>query len=505
MTVRVVPGQGGGKKKKPPPPRPNGNGGGGGGGGSSGHWTNMFTSTNGSFAATVHNVVVILQYDPAWEGVLQFDEFAQRVVYVRPMPSHEYGAKSYTPPRNRDGDEASGSQLRRYVGTEVGDEDCYRAAVWIERVYRIKISSGSVHEAMEIVARAYSVHPVRQFLSSLVWDGVPRLGKMSRAPGTNGPNDPGLPGSLSWLSRYMGADDTDYTRNVGRWWLISAIARIFVPGCQAQHMMVLEGDQGLGKSRALRALADPWFSEDLPDTTSKDSLQQLLGVWMMEVAEMDAINKGGINAAKRFVSKAVDRFRPPYARRVRDFPRQIVFCGTTNQSAYLTDTTGNRRYWPVMTRAIDVDLLRAERSQLLAEAVLAFQAGEDWWPAPEQVAVLKEQQDERVEQDAWFGPVSALLRNRHMLAETGVTVADVLSGLQIDKGRWGPTEERRAIRLLLQLGRHRVRRLYDGILQFVYDLPAHATKPPDPPPAPAPEPPPEQGVLWGDDEEEDWR
>jgi putative DNA primase/helicase len=477
----------------------------------------QLTRTKAGPAATEHNAVLILMNEPAWKGVFQYDEFACRIVVVKPLPLHEYAPKSYTPATIADGDEATSSELQRRVGREATDDDAQLAAVWIERTHGIKMNKLTLHDAISTVAKTRSIHPVREFLSSLKWDGVRRLGKPTRAPGTLDTADSGDLGSPSWLATYMGADDNDYTRNIGRWWIISAVARIFMPGCQAQHMMILEGSQGLGKSRALRALFHPWFSEDLPDTTSKDALQQLSGIWGMEVAEMDAINKGGVNAAKRFISKAVDRYRPPYARQPRDFPRQIVFCGTTNQVAYLFDTTGNRRYWPVLTRAIDVEGIKADRDQIFAEAMLALGAGENWWPEPQQVDMLRNEQDGRVEQDPWYGPVVLWMQNRKVI-DKGITVATLLESLQIDKARWGPTEERRAVRLLTQLGRIRVRRLYDNVMQYVYDEPTPPADGPLPPTQSPTVPPPEpaapegyvppifngaQTTIWDDDD--DWK
>ena len=176
---------------------------------------------------------------------------------------------------------------------------------------------------------------MKAYLQGLLWDGVERLDR--------------------WLSTYLGAEDTDYSRAVGSRWLISAVARIFQPGAKADCCLILEGPQGIRKSTALRTIAGEYFTDELADLGSKDAAMQTRGVWIIELSELDNLSHAEVARIKAFMSRTTDRFRPPYGMRLVESPRQCVFAGTVNHGTYLRDETGGRRFWPVVCGRIDVE------------------------------------------------------------------------------------------------------------------------------------------------------
>jgi predicted P-loop ATPase len=227
------------------------------------------------------------------------------------------------------------------------------------------------------------------------------------------------------------------------------VARILKPGCKADHMMVLEGEQGVGKSTACRVLAGEWFSDSLPDIRDKDGAQHIRGKWLVEIAELAAIGKAEAETLKSFISRQVERYRPSYGRKEVIEPRQNVFVGTTNRSIYLRDETGARRFWPVKVTKVDIAALRAARDQLFAEAVAAFDANEQWWPDQEfEQEHIKPQQDDRFEGDPWEEAIRA-----HVATLSRVRVTDIAQSVfMIDTAKIGTNEQRRIAAVLTGLG-----------------------------------------------------
>ena len=189
---------------------------------------------------------------------------------------------------------------------------------------------------------------------------------------------------------------------MGRCLFLAAVARIMQPGCKADHIPILEGEQGTFKSSLLDAIFSPWFSDDLAELGSKDAQMQMAGVWCVEIAELTGMRRADIERVKAFASRRVDRYRPSYGRHVIAAPRQCICIGTTNSERYLKDETGARRFWPVRCGRIDVPPATRDRDQLWAEALSLYQAGEPWWLADStEVIAARVEQEERYAEDTW--------------------------------------------------------------------------------------------------------
>lgn len=280
-------------------------------------------------------------------------------------------------------------------------------------------------------AKDNAYHPVRDYLRSLKWDGTPRLDH--------------------WLQHCLGAADNAYTRAVGRRILIAAAARAFKPGCKVDTVLVIEGPQGLKKSTAIAVLFGEEYtaeSVNLFDQHNK-MVMSMMGAWCVELAEFVAIQRRDQNTVKGMLSMRSDRVVLPYAKMASDHPRQCIFFGTINPEdfGYLTDRTGNRRYWFVSANAIDLDLIRDRRDQIWAEAYKAYLANERWWLEGEEEALAAEQATEREEADPW----EELLGDRLMGFST-TTVGEALAEIGVPRDRMGRAEQTRVGSILRKLG-----------------------------------------------------
>jgi putative DNA primase/helicase len=370
------------------------------------------------------NVITALSNDEAFAGALVFDEFRYEVQVARNLPWDEPGT---TLPR------------------PWSDADDVRCAEWLQR-REINVAPALVSRSVAAIARDIRIHPVRDYLGGLRWDGVPRL--------------------EAWAIQYLGAEDTPLNRAFGSRWMISAVARIMRAGAKVDHMLILEGPQGARKSSALKVLAgEPWFTDELAEIGSKDAAQQMRGIWIIEIAELDAISRAEVSRIKAFLTRTTDRYRPPYDRYVIEVPRQCVFAGSVNPDTYLRDETGNRRFWPLRCGSIDLDALRRDRDQLWAETVARYREGAIWWlDEPELVAAAKAEQDQRYQADAWDSRIDRWLTFERRRVNHGyagyddwrdeevertsplfdVSVGEILEGaLGIEPARWTKADQMR--------------------------------------------------------------
>lgn len=378
----------------------------------------MKLDDEGGVRPLLTNLILYLRNHPAWKGVLAYDEFNARVVIQK---------------RPYWGDEAP--------NTAWTDHHELLVRVWFQNE-DIAAAQGDVGRAVQAAARGNTFQPVREYFDALAWDGTPRID--------------------NWLVTYLRADDTPYARAVGPRFLISVIARIYEPGCKADHMLVLEGPQGKQKSEALRTLAvrDAWFTDRLSHVASKDAAQETAGIMLIEVAEMDALVKATSSSIKSFVTRRNDRFRPPYGKHLVNRPRQCVFAGTINPPAggYLKDPTGARRFWPVACHGmIDRAGIERDRDQLWAEVIVRFRAGaQAWLETPELEALAAAEQAGRFKIDVWQEPIVKWLGKRK-----DTSVSEVLKhvlGMSIrEQSR---AAEMRVASILTNLGftKHRTRK-----------------------------------------------
>lgn len=357
------------------------------------------------------NASLLLANLDAWAGCLEYDEFADRFRWVRPVPTMD-GLAGPRP----------GDDLTDFHVTYVHH--------WLAKYRGVSFAKQSIQDALESAAHANPVHPVRAYLAALQWDGVPR--------------------ATRWLERYLGAPSDDYVAAMGRWWLISAVARVMVPGCQADHLLVLESAQGAGKSTAARILGGDWFLASLPDITNKDAASVLQGHWIAEIGELDAFRGAAATRIKNWISCRVDSYRPAYGRFTVRRERQCVFLGTTNESQYLTDTTGARRFWPATVTRLDRSGLTRDRDQIWAEAAHYYFAGETWHPQEEWVPALSEAQDERYTGDEWEQRIRDWISSGE---REGFSIGEVLAGpLGLEVGKWDRASQTRAGHCLARLG-----------------------------------------------------
>lgn len=217
----------------------------------------------------------------------------------------------------------------------------------------------------------YRRNLVRDALKVSVWDKTPRLESM--------------------FIDGFGAEDTSYVRSIGQNWLVGCVQRIFEPGCQLDTMMVLEGPQGHGKSSALSIIGGEYYVELTGDSSSKDFVMTAHSGWIVDLIELASLRRSDVAHMKGFITTRTDTYRPPYGRATVSRARHFVMVGTSNTSDYLTDSTGNRRFWPVRCNGdINLDWLRANRDQLLAEATFEYMAGRKHWDIPASLAAAEQ-------------------------------------------------------------------------------------------------------------------
>jgi hypothetical protein len=313
-----------------------------------------------------------------------------------------------------------GHEIGQWAG-ELSDNACLALRRIISNYYGFDPGRNNMHDAAVQVCLRRCFDPICDYLDSLAWDGVKRLD--------------------GWLASYLSATDTPLNREIGKLALVAAVRRARKPGTKFDQIVVLEGPEGTLKSTAIELMAGQENFSDQTILGLRDLEQQerLRGKWLYEIADLSGIKRAEVEHVKAFASRTHDRARPAYGRTLKEQPRRCVFFGTTNDESYLKSSTGNRRFWPVKTGAIDIEKLRTDRNHLWAEAAHVEASGcslvlpEKLWPQAREV------QDERYTEDVWQLTIDEYCAHRK---DTSVT--EILrEALRIDVGKWGQVEQNR--------------------------------------------------------------
>lgn len=296
-------------------------------------------------------------------------------------------------------------------------------------------------------ARRSIQHPVREYLGALTWDGVGRID--------------------DWLTTYLGAVSSRYSRAVGALFLIAAVRRVRSPGCKFDEMLVLEGPQGGAKSTALAALAGQpeWFTDDLPlNAKAQQFIEQTVGKWIVEAGELKGMRKGDVESLKATLSRSVDRSRMAYGRLPLERARQFVIFGTTNSKQYLRDGTGNRRFWPIEVGAVDLAALRRDRDMLWAEAAERELSGASIRLDPSLYAAAGSEQDARRVEDPFVETLGEALEG----LEGKLRAEDAWTLLGLEPGRRVQEHNARLGDAMRELGWERTKLRFGGASVWCY-------------------------------------
>lgn len=349
------------------------------------------------------NAITVLRNDPAWAGVLAYDELSQAIVCRK------------APPWLTDARYIDDAPADRRLDRPWDDLDGVRVQTWLQRCeWELNVSPTTAYTSALMVAKANAYDPLVDYIDGVQRDQFNRVDR--------------------WLHLYLGVEDTAYSRLVGRIFLLGSVARVYEPGCQFDTMLVLEGDQDLGKSKAGRALfSNAYFRESPLDLHNNDRFLAMRGCWCREWPELDGLGKADINRVKSFITARYDDFRAPYERHMVHVARRPVLLATVNppQLGYLTDETGNRRMLPVVcgvTGPIDHEGLVRDRDAIWAEARDMYRAGVLYYAAtPAEKRLCNGEQTARMVAEVWEGKIADWVRQPPRdRADAEITIRQVL-------------------------------------------------------------------------------
>lgn len=371
------------------------------GGASKTSWmTNLRRTEKGEVRASLANLVQILEHDDRYERKLRLDEMRGVVLFEK---------------------------------DEMTDAAVSGIRIDLEVRYGLQATEPETARAVAFVASRNSFHPVREFLEGLTWDGTPRLHRIAHD---------------ILRVRADSEEEAELAALLVRRWFIGLVGRPCEPGCKLDTALILQGAQGVGKSTFFRVIGGTWFS-DTEMALDKDALMQLRGAWIYEWAELENVmGRHAVARVKAFLTSTEDKYRPPFGRTPITVRRSGVIVGTTNNEDFLHDPTGSRRFWVVPVGVIDLARLRAEREELLAEAVAAWRGKERRWLSEEEERNREALAQRFVETDPWEARVLEFAER-----QDHVRTADVLlQALDVPMDKLTRRDEMRIASILRRSG-----------------------------------------------------
>lgn len=375
------------------------------------------------------NVQLFLEYDEKLSKLFCYDEFSHEKILVQCPPWEK---------------------PEKFKPRPITDEDVTWLCVGLEK-FGLTLGMMQVKKILDAVVMRKRRNPAQEYMKSLVWDGVPRL--------------------KTWLSYYAGAESEplEYLEAVGTKWMVAAVARIFHPGRKFDHMLILEGDQGVGKSTLLRELGTIHGKEYFDDTIRANELgtaaviPKMQGVMIVEIAELAGLRKAEMDTFKQQITIQEDRLVKKYSNEPTRFPRQFVLAGTFNMvQGYMDDPTGNRRLWPVKVgRKIDIAALRNDKAQLWAEAVHMFRDGCDLYLTPEITKHLEKVQGSRKIIHPWMPDLEKLSNGKSFISRD-----DIWDSLKIEKAKRTQVASNDIAKIMVELGYEQGRHQYSGNREY---------------------------------------
>lgn len=338
------------------------------------------------------NHQLFVEYHEDFRGVFIYDEAIDQIIVTKKPRWH--------------------NDNRPFVIHYLNDEDVAATRAWLERL-ELRPTLADARIAINVAAKNRGINSLKDALASLQWDGVPRLEAL--------------------FPTYCGSADTDYARIAARRFFVQAVRRAMEPGCKAELMLILEGAQAAGKSTFCKIMAgDMKWATELQSFDGKDVELLMAGKWMIEVPELLAASRSDAQKQKEFLSREIDSYRPPYGTTRIERPRQCVFIGTHNPNGagYLKDETGGRRFLPVKVKQIDVEALRRDRDQIMAEAMHLYRQGEKSWLVDDEMSIAAVVQESRASRDPWVEFLWGAIGGRK---EVGISDLQLAVGLQRDQ------------------------------------------------------------------------